>query len=760
MLARVASGRRGMTAIDLNGCAPQGGMRTPCASAAAVLDAMSRRMQQADLGRPSIEADGTLHRFALPEERGGKTSGWYVAYTDGIACGVFGSWKSGFMEKITALDEDLARNAPVRLIAEAERIAMAERLAAVAAEREAERLAASAAAREMSMALYNQAGPVASDHPYLRAKGLTSAPGARQSADGELLIPLYDGNGQLAGVQRIATDGTKRFVLGFAKKGAFGWLEGDTATVLVCEGYATGCSLNAATGCAVAVALDAGNLLSVTPVIRSRFPQARLVVCADNDQWTRIHGELRNVGVEKANQAAALVNATVVCPRFRDLTGNPTDFNDLAQREGLEEVRWQVLPPDGVPYMAKWSMDMFSDKAEPQQWLVQGTLPLAAPCLLAAAGGTGKGMLALDLGLRVAAPQNGINLNPEADDNWLGASISAHGTVVILTAEDTKDDIHRRLEALDPDGSRRQAARGHMFVVPLPNTGGPLTFVKAKPGWQQGYETTPAYEAIARQLENMPGLKLVNIDPLASFVAVDINADPQAGQFVHGVLAQLAERTGATVLVAHHMGKGLGNSKGRMDAESARNAIRGSTALVDGVRLALAVWPADDSVINDIEKAVGHSCDKQDMFCAAVVKANCQADNSVRPLLRHSSGVLRAIKVEFTGEITKSLALEMLRTAIQEQAAKGCPFTQSGSTGIHKRKDELPSPLNAYGRNKLEQMTIELLENGSVVRCTYGKSVGRYLDVPGGQFAEGNGVIETGSTADRDQNSNLNLPRG
>lgn len=124
-----------------------------------------------------------------------------------------------------------------------------------------------------------------------------------------------------------------------------------------------------------------------------------------------------------------------------------------------------MTPHSGVPRLADWfSGEAYLGEAPEQQWLVDGVLPLGAPCLLVASGGTGKGMLALDLGLRVAGnPMQGIDLN-------CGPEVTSHGSVVILSSEDTRDDIHRRLESMDEDGSRRAAAEhrrtSHPYTLP------------------------------------------------------------------------------------------------------------------------------------------------------------------------------------------------------------------------------------------------------------------------------------------------------
>src|SRR5438094_10627247 len=101
-----------------------------------------------------------------------------------------------------------------------------------------------------------------------------------------LLIPLCDSTGQLHSLQTIDSAGEKRFMAGGAGKGHY-FLIGEPQDVLrVCEGYATGATLHQATGYAVAIAFHAGNLEPVAAQLRGHFTRLRIVVCADDDQWT------------------------------------------------------------------------------------------------------------------------------------------------------------------------------------------------------------------------------------------------------------------------------------------------------------------------------------------------------------------------------------------------------------------------------------------------------------------------------------------
>jgi putative DNA primase/helicase len=184
--------------------------------------------------------------------------------------------------------------------------------------------AAGRACRQWSTALV--ADPA---HPYLRRKRVAGL-GVRQCG-ADLLVPVHSDIGGLMTLQRITRDGRKRFLLGGQKNGGFHRIAGRSAdVVLLCEGYATGASMHMATGHAVAVAFDCGNLAAVANALRARYPAARLVLCADDDNATP-----GNPGVTKAIAAARAVGGIVAVP-----TGmpGPADFNDLHVAFGLDAV--------------------------------------------------------------------------------------------------------------------------------------------------------------------------------------------------------------------------------------------------------------------------------------------------------------------------------------------------------------------------------------------------------------------------------------
>jgi putative DNA primase/helicase len=292
----------------------------------------------AGLEPPDVIEPGTLHRFPGIGKRNGNTAGWCKLFDDGLG-GCFGDWSSDFSENWRAkLDKPFS---PVK------REAFKRHVADSQAQAEAEHKAKRAEAASNAVAIWDAAVPATDDHPYLARKGIGTY-GARLH-NGALLIPMRDG-GDLHSLQFIGPDGDKRFLAGGRVAGCYysiGSAQGAAALCIV-EGFATGATLQQATGHPVAVAFNAGNLKAVAQTMRERFPSLLLIVCADDDSNTE-----GNPGLTKANEAAQTVGGLLVVPDFgpeRPL--GATDFNDMAAARGLEAVNDAIknaaAPDDGA----------------------------------------------------------------------------------------------------------------------------------------------------------------------------------------------------------------------------------------------------------------------------------------------------------------------------------------------------------------------------------------------------------------------------
>ena len=280
--------------------------------------------------------------------------------------------------------------------------------------------------------------------------------------------------------------------------------------------------------------------------------------------------------------------------------------------------------------LTDWSTNNFLGEAPPIQWLCEGTIPQGVPALFAAMGGVGKSFISLDLALEIAATV----ANGDRKRRVMGGEVVARGSVVVLSAEDGRDSIHRRLQSIDP-GSRREEANGKVFIVPMPEVGGPMPLVTGDRG---EFKRTPQFHALIEQLRAVPDLKLIIIDPLQAFVTADITKDPAAGQYMWSAFAQVCAETGATVIACHHMRK---EGMSRIDSsDTAREAIRGSTALIDGARASYALWSEGEDQARRICQELDIEFRPKRVVRGAVVKSNDEHDWEVHTYVRADSGLL------------------------------------------------------------------------------------------------------------------------
>lgn len=198
--------------------------------------------------------------------------------------------------------------------------------------------------------------------PYLVGKGIEQPQAAisrtliREGGEnfhaGSLVIPLINEAGELVNVQLIRADGTKRYLAGGQKAGAFHRIDGGELVAVV-EGYATGLSVHLAIGATVYCAMDAGNLLAVAQIARRQHPEARILLCGDNDEGTQ-----GNPGKLKAEQAAAAVGGLVALPSVAG------DWNDYHQAHGLTKTQEAIMSASTAPT----SQDQDASQKEGAPW--------------------------------------------------------------------------------------------------------------------------------------------------------------------------------------------------------------------------------------------------------------------------------------------------------------------------------------------------------------------------------------------------------
>ena len=270
---------------------------------AAMLDAM-RAAGLASAKELDLRDDGKLTRYRVEGDKSGSRNGWAVLHSQPVMAGAFGSWKTG--------ESHTWREATTQPQTPAERAELAQRIKAIHAAREAEQVAVHAAAAGRAAKLWARAHPATNAHPYLQRKRVPAI-GIRALRD-MLLIPARDDQGDLHTLQFISANGSKRFLTGGRIRGCYFSIGRPDGVLLLAEGLATASTLFLATGAAVAVCFSAGNLLPVARALRGKFPQIKMVICADNDFATP-----GNPGVTHATEAARAVGGFVAVPQFPEV---------------------------------------------------------------------------------------------------------------------------------------------------------------------------------------------------------------------------------------------------------------------------------------------------------------------------------------------------------------------------------------------------------------------------------------------------------
>ena len=269
-----------------------------------------------------IHVDGKLHRFRPEGSR--NPTGWYILHAGEVVRGVFACWKRGNIKHPFV-------DGKFNSMPEGERARLREQWAQEDAKREQREHENGARARMTAGRIMAAAKPVKT-HPYLAAKGIKVPTGIRLHDEGRLIIPLRAGS-ILTTLQYIDDKGVKMFLSGGQVKGASFEIHGDAGPLIICEGLATGTSINEATGFPVLCAMNCGNMAPVARAARTLHPARQIIIAGDDDRNTA-----GNPGRTAAEAAAVEVGAVAVFP----IGTERSDFNDLHVACGLDEVRTQV----------------------------------------------------------------------------------------------------------------------------------------------------------------------------------------------------------------------------------------------------------------------------------------------------------------------------------------------------------------------------------------------------------------------------------
>jgi len=487
-------------------------------------------------------ADGEIHRVAHVSSKKGSLDGWYILHTSGkVPVGIAGCWKEPTFESKWVADIG-------RTMSFTERFEHDKWVAELKAKKEAERLASQAVAAERAEDEVGTYADASDDHPYLVRKHI-SAHGIKIDRAGRLVVPVIDQAGEILSYQTIDSDGNKRFLKGGKIEGGFFELRGNRKIVFVGEGFATCASIYEATGYTVMVAFDCGNLAKVAKAAKEMFPAAKIVIGADNDQFTE-----GNPGVTKGRAAAALVFGEIVYPSFGDadmVDNKPTDWNDLHCLQGLDAVKEQIERVAG-PVRDKLAFEFSradSLTLSEIRWIVDDYIEADSLAQVFGDPGGGKSFVSIDLACCVATGKD-----------WHGHQVQ-QGAVFYIAGEG-HNGLARRFKGWElGNGTTLDGAplfKSHRAAQLYDATEAALV--------------ADAIKTLSAECGHVPSM--IVIDTLARNMGGDENSTQDMNSFIQHLDTYLRQDYKCCVLVVHHSGamdkdrsRGSTALKGALDAE-------------------------------------------------------------------------------------------------------------------------------------------------------------------------------------------------
>ena len=505
------------------------------------ITAFTRHCEAQGLLIKELIPDGQIHRVAHISSKKGAVDGWYILHTGGkIPVGVCGCWKEPSFESKWVADTG-------RAMTFSERLEHDKLIAEIRAKREAERLATQAEVATQAEDEVSTYADASADHPYLVRKRIAPN-GIKIDRAGRLVVPVSDSSGEILSYQTIDADGNKRFLKGGKIEGGFYELRGNRKVIFIGEGFATCASIHQATGFTTLVAFDCGNLAKVAKSAKEMFLGSRIVICADNDQFSE-----GNAGVTKGRAAAQLVFGEIVYPNFAesDLSSKPTDFNDLHVLQGIDAVKEQIERV-ALPAIEKLAFEFSrADSLELTEikWVVDDYIEADSLAQVFGDPGGGKSFVAIDLACCVATGKP-----------WHGHDVK-QGSVFYIAGEG-HNGLARRLKAWQIGNGTSLAG------VPLYKSHRAAQLYDAT----EAAVVAEAIKELSAEANCIPSM--IVIDTLARNHGGDENSTQDMNAFIQHLDVYLRQPWKCCVMVVHHSGvadkdrsRGSTALKGALDAE-------------------------------------------------------------------------------------------------------------------------------------------------------------------------------------------------
>lgn len=218
-------------------------------------------------------------------------------------------------------------------------------------------------------------------------------------------------------------------------------------------------------------------------------------------------------------------------------------------------------------------------KAPPREWLIENWLPKGEISSLYGGGSAGKSLLTIQLGMSLASGKP-----------WINLPVRKRCHVVGIYCEDSKDELHRRLDAIRQTVEYKDTAVTNFVLWPRVGKDNALVVVKKDDVIAGPFMAQLKTYLRSRKLSEH---KLVILDTLSDIYMGDENTRERVNKCIKVHLASLAQDYNCTVLLLAHPSRTGLNTK---------DMLSGSTAWENAVRNRLAMIRDEDSEIVNLKR--------------------------------------------------------------------------------------------------------------------------------------------------------------
>lgn len=225
----------------------------------------------------------------------------------------------------------------------------------------------------------------------------------------------------------------------------------------------------------------------------------------------------------------------------------------LSQVDGIDREDFE--PATALPEVN--AAKLLLKPVSARQWHVEGLVPHRTVTVLSGDGGTGKSLIATQLGVATAARRR-----------WLGRDVEP-GRVAYFCCEDDLDEVHRRLANIVRELMLEPDALQDFTIMPMAGRDALL----GHPKRGDVLQATKLFEVLKGRLKSLRP-RLLILDNLADIFGGDENARGLARQFVSLIRGLAIDLDCTVMMLSHPSLSGMASGRG----------ASGSTAWVNSVR--------------------------------------------------------------------------------------------------------------------------------------------------------------------------------